>query len=66
MSLTGAETTAERLPRVSPSRLEAWDRCPAAYRCAYVLRLPQPVESQVVVDSSPFVDPLVGLADRGL
>ena len=46
MSLTAAETTAERLPRVSPSRLEAWDRCPAAYRFAYVLRLPQPVADQ--------------------
>ena len=38
--------TAERLPRVSPSRLEAWDRCPAAYRFEYVLRLPQPVADQ--------------------
>ena len=46
MSLTAAETTVERLPRVSPSRLEAWDRCPAAYRFAYVLRLPQPVADQ--------------------
>ena len=46
MSLTVAETTAERLPRVSPSRLEAWDRCPAAYRFEYVLRLPQPVADQ--------------------
>ena len=46
MSLTAAETTAERLPRVSPSRLEAWDRCPAAYRFAYVLGLPQPVADQ--------------------
>jgi putative RecB family exonuclease len=34
------------LPRVSPSRLEAWDRCPAAYRFEYVLRLPQPVGDQ--------------------
>ena len=31
---------APALPRVSPSRLEAWDRCPAAYRFEYVLRLP--------------------------
>jgi putative RecB family exonuclease len=46
MSLTAAETTAEQLPRVSPSRLDAWDRCPAAYRCAYVLGLPQPVADQ--------------------
>ena len=46
MSLTAAETTAERLPRVSPSRLEAWDRCPAAYRFEYVLGLPQPVADQ--------------------
>jgi RecB family exonuclease len=34
------------LPRVSPSRLEAWDRCPAAYRFEYVLRLSQPVGDQ--------------------
>jgi putative RecB family exonuclease len=34
------------LPRVSPSRLEAWDRCPAAYRFEYVLRLPQPTGDQ--------------------
>jgi hypothetical protein len=34
------------LPRVSPSRLEAWDRCPAAYRFEYVPRLPQPVGDQ--------------------
>jgi RecB family exonuclease len=46
MSGIVAETTAERLPRVSPSRLEAWDRCPAAYRFEYVLRLPQPVADQ--------------------
>ncbi|MGH7264972.1 MAG: RecB family exonuclease [Candidatus Rokuibacteriota bacterium] len=46
MSLTAAETTAERLPRLSPSRLEAWDRCPAAYRFAHVLGLPQPVADQ--------------------
>ena len=46
MNLTAAETTAERLARVSPSRLEAWDRCPAAYRFAYVLALPQPVADQ--------------------
>jgi putative RecB family exonuclease len=37
---------APTLPRVSPSRLEAWDRCPAAYRFEYVLRLPQPVGDQ--------------------
>ena len=37
---------ASALPRVSPSRLEAWDRCPAAYRFEYVLRLPQPVGDQ--------------------
>jgi RecB family exonuclease len=34
------------LPPLSPSRLEAWDRCPAAYRFEYVLRLPQPVADQ--------------------
>jgi hypothetical protein len=34
---------ASALPRLSPSRLEAWDRCPAAYRFEYVLELPQPV-----------------------
>jgi RecB family exonuclease len=34
------------LPRLSPSRLAAWDRCPAAYRFEYVLRLPQPVGDQ--------------------
>jgi RecB family exonuclease len=34
------------LPRLSPSRLEAWDRCPAAYRFEYVLRLPQPIGDQ--------------------
>jgi RecB family exonuclease len=37
---------ASALPRVSPSRLEAWDRCPAAYRFEYVLRLPQPAGDQ--------------------
>jgi RecB family exonuclease len=37
---------APALPRVSPSRLEAWDRCPAAYRFEDVLRLPQPVGDQ--------------------
>ena len=46
MSVIVPETTAERLPRVSPSRLEAWDRCPAAYRFEYVLGLPQPVADQ--------------------
>ena len=46
MSVIALQTTAERLPRVSPSRLEAWDRCPAAYRFEYVLRLPQPVADQ--------------------
>lgn len=30
------------LPPVSASRLEAWDRCPAAYRFEHVLRLPAP------------------------
>jgi RecB family exonuclease len=34
------------LPRLSPSRLEAWDRCPAAYRFEYVLGLPQPAGDQ--------------------
>lgn len=46
MSVTVLETTAGELPRVSPSRLEAWDRCPAAYRFEYVLKLPQPVGDQ--------------------
>jgi putative RecB family exonuclease len=46
MSVIVPEPTAERLPRVSPSRLEAWDRCPAAYRFEYVLGLPQPVPDQ--------------------
>jgi putative RecB family exonuclease len=46
MNLTPAETPAERLPCVSPSRLEAWDRCPAAYRFEYVLRLAQPIADQ--------------------
>jgi putative RecB family exonuclease len=45
MRVTVLETAA-RLPRVSPSRLEAWDRCPAAYRFEYVLQLPQPVGDQ--------------------
>ena len=46
MSTTLLPTTTEKLPRVSPSRLEAWDRCPAAYRFAHVLGLPQPVADQ--------------------
>jgi RecB family exonuclease len=46
MSQTAADPAVERLPRVSPSRLEAWDRCPAAFRFAHVLRLPQPVADQ--------------------
>jgi hypothetical protein len=46
MSVTTRQTTAEQLPRVSPSRLEAWERCPAAYRFEHVLRLPQPVADQ--------------------
>ena len=29
------------LPALSPSRLEAWDRCPRAYRFEYVDRLPR-------------------------
>jgi putative RecB family exonuclease len=29
------------LPALSPSRLEAWDRCPQAYRFEYVDRLPR-------------------------
>jgi putative RecB family exonuclease len=45
MRVTVLETAA-RLARVSPSRLEAWDRCPAAYRFEYVLQLPQPVGDQ--------------------
>jgi RecB family exonuclease len=46
MSAQAMHVAAPGLPRVSPSRLEAWDRCPAAYRFAYVLRLPQPVGDQ--------------------
>jgi RecB family exonuclease len=46
MTVTALQTAAERLPRVSPSRLEAWDRCPAAYRFEHVLRLPQPIADQ--------------------
>jgi putative RecB family exonuclease len=46
MSIVDVRTDAPSLPRLSPSRLEAWDRCPAAYRFAYVLRLPQPVGDQ--------------------
>jgi putative RecB family exonuclease len=45
MRVTVLETAAQ-LARVSPSRLEAWDRCPAAYRFEYVLQLPQPVGDQ--------------------
>ena len=46
MSVEETPVAAPGLPRVSPSRLEAWDRCPAAYRFEYVLRLPQPVGDQ--------------------
>jgi putative RecB family exonuclease len=46
MSPQDMRVAAPALPRVSPSRLEAWDRCPAAYRFEYVLRLPQPVGDQ--------------------
>ena len=46
MSPSLLRMTTETLPRVSPSRLEAWDRCPAAYRFAHVLGLPQPVADQ--------------------
>jgi putative RecB family exonuclease len=46
MSAQDMLVAASALPRVSPSRLEAWDRCPAAFRFAYVLRLPQPVADQ--------------------
>jgi putative RecB family exonuclease len=46
MSAPAVQIAAEPLPRLSPSRLEAWDRCPAAYRFEYVLRLPQPVGDQ--------------------
>jgi RecB family exonuclease len=46
MSPQGMRVAAPALPRVGPSRLEAWDRCPAAYRFEYVLRLPQPVGDQ--------------------
>jgi putative RecB family exonuclease len=33
---------ASSLPPLSPSRLEAWDRCPLAYRFEYIDRLPRP------------------------
>jgi putative RecB family exonuclease len=46
MSIVDVRTDAPSLPRLSPSRLEAWDRCPAAYRFEYVLRLPQPIGDQ--------------------
>jgi PD-(D/E)XK nuclease superfamily len=46
MSTQDMHVAAPGLPRVSPSRLEAWDRCPAAYRFEYVLRLPQPIGDQ--------------------
>jgi RecB family exonuclease len=46
MSAFDVRTDAPSLPRLSPSRLEAWDRCPAAYRFAHVLRLPQPIGDQ--------------------
>ena len=46
MSIADVRTDAPSLPRLSPSRLEAWDRCPAAYRFAHVLRLPQPIGDQ--------------------
>jgi putative RecB family exonuclease len=46
MSISDIRTEARGLPRVSPSRLEAWDRCPAAYRFEYVLQLPQPIADQ--------------------
>jgi RecB family exonuclease len=46
MSTTAIPMDTDRLPRVSPSRLEAWDRCPAAYRFEHVLRLPQPIADQ--------------------
>ena len=46
MSAQDTQVAAPGLPRVSPSRLEAWDRCPAAYRFEYVLRLPQLVGDQ--------------------
>lgn len=46
MSTQDMHVPAPGLPRVSPSRLEAWDRCPAAYRFDYVLRLPQLIGDQ--------------------
>ncbi len=46
MSTVDVRTEAPSLPRLSPSRLEAWDRCPAAYRFEHVLRLPQPIGDQ--------------------
>ena len=46
MSTLTSARDAPSLPRLSPSRLEAWDRCPAAYRFEYVLRLPQPIGDQ--------------------
>jgi putative RecB family exonuclease len=46
MSTADVQTEVSSLPRLSPSRLEAWDRCPAAYRFEYVLQLPQPIADQ--------------------
>jgi putative RecB family exonuclease len=46
MSAQDMSVAAPGLPRLSPSRLEAWDRCPAAYRFEYVLRLSQPIGDQ--------------------
>jgi putative RecB family exonuclease len=46
MSVSAFQMDTDGLPRVSPSRLEAWDRCPAAYRFEYVLQLPQPIADQ--------------------
>jgi putative RecB family exonuclease len=46
MSAQGMPVAAPGLPRVSPSRLETWDRCPTTYQFEYVLRLPQPIGDQ--------------------
>jgi RecB family exonuclease len=46
MRAPAVQIAAEQLPRLSPSRLETWDRCPAAYWFEYVCRLPQPIGDQ--------------------
>lgn len=42
----GTSANVTPLPALSASRLEAWDRCPRAYRFEYVDRLPVPLADQ--------------------